>query len=100
VSVIAVIGFVMHSVAGAVRCVGRLWRNRLAVRPDQIRHPSGPPAEIEASAANALVEGATFLAILLGTIVGGLAAKDGGNQGSLLRPDAGVRADVLGGRAF
>src|ERR1041385_8927069 len=30
-------------------------------------------------AADPLVEGATFLAILLGTIVGGLAAKDGGD---------------------
>ncbi len=33
----------------------------------------------ELPAANALVEGATFLAILLGTIVGGLAAKGGGD---------------------
>src|ERR1041385_5947210 len=33
-------------------------------------------------AANALVEGATFLAILLGTIVGGLAAKDAGDPAS------------------
>src|SRR6185295_17938729 len=33
----------------------------------------------ELPAANALVEGATFMAILLGTIVGGLAAKDGGD---------------------
>src|SRR5437773_5542820 len=33
----------------------------------------------ELPAGNALVEGATFLAILLGTIVGGIAAKGGGN---------------------
>jgi len=39
-------------------------------------------AEAELPAGNALVEGATFIAILLGTIVGGLAAKDGGNPGS------------------
>src|SRR6266436_4998160 len=36
-------------------------------------------AREELPAGNALVEGATFLAILLGTIVGGLAAKDGGH---------------------
>jgi acyl-[acyl-carrier-protein]-phospholipid O-acyltransferase/long-chain-fatty-acid--[acyl-carrier-protein] ligase len=33
-------------------------------------------------AGNALVEAATFLAILLGTIVGGIAAKDGGHAGA------------------
>src|SRR5258707_14337835 len=36
----------------------------------------------ELPAANALVEGATFMAILLGTIVGGLAAKNGGDPAS------------------
>jgi acyl-[acyl-carrier-protein]-phospholipid O-acyltransferase / long-chain-fatty-acid--[acyl-carrier-protein] ligase len=36
-------------------------------------------AREELPAGNALVEGATFLAILLGTIVGGLAAKGGGD---------------------
>src|SRR5262249_52083375 len=34
-------------------------------------------ARSELPAGNALVEGATFIAILLGTIVGGMAAKDG-----------------------
>ncbi len=36
-------------------------------------------ARAELPAANALVEGATFMAILLGTIFGGLAAKGGGD---------------------
>src|SRR5467141_487163 len=36
-------------------------------------------AREELPAGNALVEGATFIAILLGTIVGGIAAKDGGD---------------------
>ncbi len=36
-------------------------------------------ARSELPAGNALVEGATFIAILLGTMVGGLAAKDGGD---------------------
>ena len=39
-------------------------------------------ARDELPAGNALVEGATFIAILLGTIVGGLAAKDGGDPAS------------------
>ena len=34
-------------------------------------------ARSELPAGNALVEGATFIAILLGTIVGGLAARGG-----------------------
>jgi acyl-[acyl-carrier-protein]-phospholipid O-acyltransferase/long-chain-fatty-acid--[acyl-carrier-protein] ligase len=38
-------------------------------------------ARSELPAGNALVEGATFIAILLGTIVGGIAAKDGGDPG-------------------
>jgi len=37
----------------------------------------------ELPAANALVEGATFMAILLGTIFGGLAAKGGGDPAQL-----------------
>ncbi|HEY5215576.1 MAG TPA: acyl-[ACP]--phospholipid O-acyltransferase, partial [Pseudolabrys sp.] len=36
----------------------------------------------ELPAANALVEGATFMAILLGTVVGGMAAKGGGDPAS------------------
>jgi acyl-[acyl-carrier-protein]-phospholipid O-acyltransferase/long-chain-fatty-acid--[acyl-carrier-protein] ligase len=39
-------------------------------------------AESELPAGNALVEGATFLAILIGTIAGGIAAKGGGNPAS------------------
>jgi acyl-[acyl-carrier-protein]-phospholipid O-acyltransferase/long-chain-fatty-acid--[acyl-carrier-protein] ligase len=45
---------------------------KYAILPDQLRREELP-------AANALVEGATFVAILLGTIVGGLAARDGGD---------------------
>ena len=39
-------------------------------------------ARSELPAGNALIESATFIAILLGTIAGGLAAKDGPNQAS------------------
>src|SRR5512136_2273148 len=38
-------------------------------------------ARVELPAGNALVEGATFVAILTGTIGGGLAARDGGDAG-------------------
>src|SRR6476469_5929142 len=45
---------------------------KYGILPDHLRREQLP-------AANALVEGATFVAILLGTIVGGLAARDGGD---------------------
>ena len=51
-------------------------------------------ARSELPAGNALIESATFIAILLGTIAGGLAAKDGPNQPRLQRDD-GFRACVL-----
>ena len=44
---------------------------KYGILPDHLRREQLP-------AGNALVEGATFVAILLGTIVGGLAARDGG----------------------
>ena len=53
-------------------------------------------ARSELPAGNALVEGATFIAILLGTIVGGIAAKDGGDPAHFALPDDRVLADVLG----
>ena len=45
---------------------------KYGILPDHLQRSELP-------AANALVEGATFIAILLGLIVGGLAAKDGGD---------------------
>ena len=48
---------------------------KYGILPDHLRQPELP-------AGNALVEGATFMAILLGTIVGGLAAKGGGDPAS------------------
>ena len=53
-------------------------------------------AENELPAGNALVEGATFIAILTGTIVAGFASKDGGEPGLLRRADDGVCARLLG----
>ena len=62
---------------------------KYGILPDHLQRSELP-------AGNALVEGATFIAILLGTIVGGLAAKDGGDPAIVRRADDGVLAAVLG----
>src|ERR1700704_1190549 len=79
ISVIAVGGFALHSVPVLFFAlflfgvIGSLFGPiKYGILPDHL-------ARSELPAANALVEGATFIAILLGTIVGGLAAKDGGD---------------------
>jgi acyl-[acyl-carrier-protein]-phospholipid O-acyltransferase/long-chain-fatty-acid--[acyl-carrier-protein] ligase len=79
VAVLAIIGFVVHSVPVlfvalfGFGVIGSLFGPiKYGILPDLL-----PRSELPA--ANALVEGATFMAILLGTIVGGLAAKDGGD---------------------
>src|ERR1700730_12804181 len=79
ISVIAVAGFALHSVIVLFVAlflfgvIGSLFGPiKYGILPDHL-------ARSELPAANALVEGATFIAILLGTIVGGLAAKDGGD---------------------
>jgi acyl-[acyl-carrier-protein]-phospholipid O-acyltransferase/long-chain-fatty-acid--[acyl-carrier-protein] ligase len=79
ISVIAVAGFALHSVPVLFFAlflfgvIGSLFGPiKYGILPDHL-------ARSELPAANALVEGATFIAILLGTIVGGLAAKDGGD---------------------
>ena len=56
-------------------------------------------ARAELPAGNALVEGATFIAILLGTIVGGLAAKDGGDPAHFAGADDRVLGRCAGSRA-
>src|SRR5437762_2257921 len=79
ISVIAIIGFALHSVPVLFAAllgfgvIGSLFGPiKYGILPDLLDKSELP-------AANALVEGATFMAILLGTIVGGLAAKDGGD---------------------
>ena len=60
--------------ADPVRGARPVRRPRRAVRPGQIRHPARATSRRgELPAGNALVEGATFLAILVGTIAGGIA---------------------------
>ena len=82
VALIAIIGFVTHSLPilfvalFGFGVIGSLFGPiKYGILPDLLPKSALPGA-------NALVEGATFLAILLGTIVGGLAAKDGGDPAS------------------
>src|SRR5262249_39373195 len=89
VSILAVLGFWLHT-AGydtpalvilfvALFCFGVFGALfgpiKYGILPDHL-------ARSELPAGNALVEGATFIAILLGTIVGGLAAHGGGDPAS------------------
>jgi acyl-[acyl-carrier-protein]-phospholipid O-acyltransferase/long-chain-fatty-acid--[acyl-carrier-protein] ligase len=82
IALIAIAGFVMHSVPVLFAAllgfgvIGSLFGPiKYGILPDLLQRSELPKA-------NALVEGATFIAILLGTIVGGLAAKDGGDPAS------------------
>ncbi len=82
VAVIAIAGFAFHSITVLFVAlflfgvIGALFGPiKYGILPDHL-------ARSELPAGNALVEGATFMAILLGTIVGGLAAKGGGDPAS------------------
>src|SRR6516165_4831141 len=82
VAVIAVAGFWLHSVSvlfvalASYGVIGSLFGPiKYGILPDHLARSQLP-------AANALVEGATFIAILLGTIVGGVAAQNGGDPAS------------------
>jgi acyl-[acyl-carrier-protein]-phospholipid O-acyltransferase / long-chain-fatty-acid--[acyl-carrier-protein] ligase len=79
VAALAVVGFAVHSVpilfvaVGLYGTIASLFGPiKYGILPDHL-------ARAELPSGNALVEGGTFLAILLGTIVAGLAAKDGGD---------------------
>jgi acyl-[acyl-carrier-protein]-phospholipid O-acyltransferase/long-chain-fatty-acid--[acyl-carrier-protein] ligase len=79
IAFIAVIGFGLHSVP--LLFVALFLFGVIAALFGPIKYGILPDhlARSELPAGNALVEGATFIAILLGTIVGGVAAKDGGD---------------------
>src|SRR5262245_19453608 len=79
VAVLSVIGFLLHSVLllfialflfGVIAAL--FGPIKYGILPDHLQRSELP-------AGNALVEGATFIAILLGTIAGGLAAQEGSN---------------------
>jgi acyl-[acyl-carrier-protein]-phospholipid O-acyltransferase/long-chain-fatty-acid--[acyl-carrier-protein] ligase len=82
VAAVAILGFWLHSVPvlftalflfGVISAL--FGPIKYGILPDHL-------AENELPAGNALVESATFIAILTGTIVGGLASKDGGDPAS------------------
>src|ERR1700759_2592328 len=79
VAVLAVVGFAIHSIALLFLAVflygviaAMFGPIKYGILPDHLKRE-------ELAAGNALVEGGTFIAILIGTIVAGLAAKDGGD---------------------
>ena len=79
VAVLAVVGFAIHSIVilfiavGLYGTIASLFGPiKYGILPDHL-------ARSELPSGNALVEGGTFLAILIGTIVAGIAAKDGGD---------------------
>ena len=79
VAALAVLGYARQSLLimfTALACFGVIAALfgpiKYGILPDHLRREQLP-------AGNALVEGATFVAILTGTIVGGLAARGGGN---------------------
>jgi acyl-[acyl-carrier-protein]-phospholipid O-acyltransferase/long-chain-fatty-acid--[acyl-carrier-protein] ligase len=83
IALVAVAGFGLHSVPVLFMAlflfgvIGALFGPiKYGILPDHL-------ARRELPTGNALVEGATFMAILLGTICGGLAAKGGGDPASL-----------------
>ena len=79
VAAVAVLGFALQSLPilfGALACFGMIGALfgpiKYGILPDHLRREQLP-------AGNAMVEGATFVAILTGTIVGGIAARGGGD---------------------
>ncbi len=79
VAALAVVGYARHSLAllfvalaGFGVLAALFGPVKYGILPDHLRHERLP-------AANALIEGATFIAILTGTIAGGLAARGGGD---------------------
>jgi acyl-[acyl-carrier-protein]-phospholipid O-acyltransferase/long-chain-fatty-acid--[acyl-carrier-protein] ligase len=79
VAALAVLGYARQSLSllfSALACFGVIAALfgpiKYGILPDHLRREELP-------AGNALVEGATFVAILTGTIVGGLAARGGGD---------------------
>jgi len=81
-SLVAVLGFWLHSVL--LLFVALFFFGVIAALFSPIKYGILPDhlEQAELPAGNAMVEGATFMAILLGTIVGGIAARDGGDPTS------------------
>jgi acyl-[acyl-carrier-protein]-phospholipid O-acyltransferase/long-chain-fatty-acid--[acyl-carrier-protein] ligase len=82
IAIIAVVGFTVHSVS--LLFVALFLFGVIAALFGPIKYGILPDhlARSELPAGNALVEGATFIAILLGTMVGGFAATGGSDPAS------------------
>ena len=96
VAALAVVGFAIHSIVllfvavGLYGTIASLFGPiKYGILPDHL-------ARSELPSGNALVEGGTFLAILIGTIVAGIAAKDGGDPIHFRLADDRVVGGVLG----
>lgn len=79
IAAIAIAGFWLHSIAILFFALFLFGVNSALFGPIKYGILPDHLARSELPSANALVEGATFIAILTGTIVGGLAARDGGD---------------------
>ena len=79
VAVLAVVGFAIHSIVVLFIAVGLYGTIAALFGPIKYGILPDHLARSELPSGNALVEGGTFLAILIGTIVAGVAAKDGGD---------------------
>lgn len=89
---LAVGGFALHSIPmlfvalGLFGCISALFGPiKYGILPDHLQKRELP-------AGNALIEGATFVAILLGTLAGGFASKGGGNPAHFAWAMLGVAA--------
>src|ERR1700733_14506758 len=79
VAALAVAGFAIHSIVLLFMAVGLYGTIASLFGPIKYGILPDHLARSELPSGNAMVEGGTFLAILLGTIVAGLAAKNGGD---------------------
>ena len=79
IAAVGVAGFWMHSIPILFLALFLFGCNSALFGPIKYGILPDHLATAELPAGNALIEGATFIAILTGTIVGGLAAKDGGD---------------------
>ena len=81
---LAALGFVLHSVALLFLALGLFGMVAALFGPVKYGILPEKLETAELSAGNALVEGATFLAILIGTIAGGIAVAEAGSAGVVI----------------
>lgn len=82
---VAVVGIAFSSIAVLLVALFLFGAISALFRAGQIRHPSRSPGAQGTAACQRLDRGATFIAILSGTVIAGVAAADGVNPGCLVR---------------